>query len=50
MEDTKELQWIKVKEHSAIYSSITMTEYVDTSGKFCKQVWSDGYEEVFEIG
>ena len=24
-------------------------EYVTADGTLCKQVWSDGYEEIFEI-
>jgi hypothetical protein len=42
-----EYKWIKINETSV--AGVTMEEYVDTSGKYCKQVWNDGYEEIFEI-
>lgn len=42
-----ETEWIKVNEVSA--AGTTMTEYIDPTGKWCKQVWNDGYVEVFEI-
>lgn len=45
----KELEWIKVAEHSTPYSCVSFEEYVDTTKQFCKQVWNDGYEEVFEL-
>ena len=25
------------------------SEYISKDGKWCKQVWFDGYEEIFEI-
>lgn len=43
----KETEWIKVNEVSA--AGITMEEYHDLTGKWCKQVWNDGYVEIFEI-
>ena len=45
-----ETEWVKVNEVSA--AGTTMTEYVDLTGKWgkwCKQVWNDGYVEIFEI-
>ena len=42
-----ETEWVKVNEVSA--AGTTMTEYVDLTGRRCKQVWNDGYVEVFEI-
>lgn len=24
-------------------------EYISEDGKYCKQVWNDGFEEIFEI-
>ena len=41
------LPWTKVGEFGA--AGISAEEYIDASGKFCKQVWNDGYEEVFEV-
>jgi hypothetical protein len=49
MIDKDKFEWIKVAEHSSNYSTTTMEEYVDSTGRYCKQVWNDGYEEVFEI-
>ena len=43
----KSLHWILVNVVSAY--GTTMEEYVDTTKRFCKQVWNDGYEEIFEI-
>jgi hypothetical protein len=49
MIDKDKFEWIKVAEHSFNYSTATMEEYVDSTGRYCKQVWNDGSEEVFEI-
>jgi hypothetical protein len=49
MKNTNELQWIKVADHSTPFAVTSMEEYVDSTGRFCKQVWNDGYEEIFEI-
>ncbi len=43
----KETEWVKVNTVSA--AGTTMTEYVDLTGTWCKQVWNDGYVEIFEI-
>lgn len=43
----KDLEWIKVGE--SIIAGVTMEEFVDTSSRYCKQTWSDGYEEIFEL-
>ena len=42
------LPWTKVNEITNL-AGPALEEYIDASGKFCKQVWSDGYEEIFEI-
>jgi hypothetical protein len=47
MEVKKDLEWIKIGETSA--AGVTMEEFIDVSHKYCKQVWSDGYEEIFEL-
>lgn len=44
---TGKLKWLKLANHSA--AGISMTEYIDSTGTFCKQVWNDGFEEIFEI-
>lgn len=49
MVKAKELEWIKIGEHHAFASTISFEEYVDTTNQYCKQVWDDGYEEVFEL-
>jgi hypothetical protein len=41
------LPWTKVGEFGAL--GLTVEEYIDASGTFCKQVWNDGFEEIFEI-
>lgn len=41
------LPWTKVGELGA--AGLSAEEYLDASGKFCRQVWNDGFEEVFEI-
>lgn len=43
----KSLHWTLVNVVSAY--GTTMEEYVDETRRFCKQVWDDGYEEIFEI-
>lgn len=49
MSETKELEWISIGEHHAYAAAVSFDEYVDSTGQYCKQVWSDGYEEVFEL-
>lgn len=46
---TDELVWIRVGEQTSPYSCLIMTEYIDSTNTFGKQVWSDGYEEIFEL-
>ena len=43
----KETEWVKMNEIHSF--GVTMTEYVDLTGTWCKQVWSDGFVEIFEI-
>ena len=43
----KSLHWTLVNVVSAY--GTTMEEFIDETGRFCKQVWDDGYEEIFEI-
>ena len=45
----KELEWVKIGEHESGSSYLSFEEYVDTTKRYCKQVWNDGYEEVFEL-
>ena len=49
MLETKELEWIKIGEHHALSAAVSFEEYVDSTKQYCKQVWNDGYEEVFEL-
>ena len=44
MTDTK---WIWVKTEQAFGNGFE--EYISEDGHYCKQVWFDGYEEIFEI-
>ena len=43
----KEIEWVEVNTICA--GSTTMVEYIDFTGTWCKQVWDDGYTEIFEI-
>lgn len=49
MIEEKELEWIKIAEHHALSAAVSFEECVDSTKRFCKQVWNDGYEEVFEL-
>jgi hypothetical protein len=49
MSKEKELEWVKVGEQTSPSSCLGFEEYIDTTNQYCKQVWNDGYEEVFEI-
>lgn len=42
-----EIKWIWVKTEQAFGNGFD--EYVSADGQYCKQVWFDGYEEIFEI-
>ena len=42
-----EIKWIWVKTEQAFGDGFD--EYVSEDGRYCKQVWYDGYEEIFEI-
>ena len=45
----RDLEWVKIGEHGSPSSYLGFEEYVDTTNTYCKQVWNDGYEEVFEL-
>jgi hypothetical protein len=45
----KELDWVKIPKKHTSYTYLDFDEYVDTTERFCKQVWNDGYEEIFEL-
>ena len=45
----RELEWVKIGEHYSPSSYLAFEEYVDTTNQYCKQVWNDGFEEVFEL-
>jgi hypothetical protein len=44
MTDTK---WIWAQTEQAFGNGYD--EYISADGRYCKQVWFDGYEEIFEI-
>ena len=44
MTDTK---WIWAKTEQAYGNGYD--EYISADGRYCKQVWFDGYEEIFEL-
>ena len=46
----KETKWIWIKRVEAYSSCAYFDEYVNEEETLCKQVWHDGYEEIFEIG
>ena len=41
------LVWTKINEVSE--AGITMVEYADSTGEYCKQVWNDRFVEIFKI-
>ena len=43
----KKIEWKYIKTDGAYGTSYE--EYESTDGKYCKHIWSDGFEEVFEI-
>jgi hypothetical protein len=45
----RELEWIKIGEKAPPSSYLAFEEYIDTTNTYCKQVWNDGYEEIFEL-
>jgi hypothetical protein len=45
----KELEWIKISKKPLPYVPRNFEEYVDTTKQYCKQVWDDGYEEIFRL-
>jgi hypothetical protein len=45
----RELEWIKVDTQRSPYPYQVFEEYVDSTKHYYKQVWNDGYEEVFEL-
>jgi len=45
----KELSWIKLYNPPPLYVPRNFEEYVDTTKQYCKQVWDDGYEEIFRL-
>lgn len=42
-----EIKWIWVKTEQTFGNGFN--EYISADGHYCKQVWFDGYEEIFEI-
>ena len=40
-------KWIWVKTEQTFGNGFN--EYISADGRYCKQVWFDGYEEIFEI-
>ena len=45
----RELEWIKVATVTSSSSYHSFEEYVDSTHTYCKQVWDDGYVEIFEL-
>lgn len=43
------MEWIKVKEVRPDGCPCGYTEYISADGTMGKQVWFDGYEEIYEI-
>ena len=42
-----DIKWTWVKREQAFGNGFD--EYISADGCYCKQVWFDGYEEIFEI-
>ena len=45
----KELEWIKIGEHTSPSSYLGFEDYIDTTKTYHKQVWKDGFEEIFKL-
>ena len=48
-EEIKTMEWIKVQEVRPNGCPCGYTEYISEDGTMGKQVWFDGYEEIYEI-
>lgn len=49
MVEDKELEWIKLETVTSPFSYQAFEEYIDSTHTYCKQVWRDGYVEIFEL-
>ncbi len=45
----KTMEWIKVQEVRPNGCPCGYTEYISEDGTMGRQVWFDGYEEIYEI-
>ena len=45
----KELEWDKVNCEGSPYILQPFTDYIDKTKLYRKQVWFDGYEEIFRL-
>ena len=43
------MEWIKVQEVHPNGCPCGYTEYISKDGTMGKQIWFDGYEEIYEI-
>lgn len=46
---TKNIKWIFIQYVGESFSN-GYEEYISEDGLFCKQVWDDGYIEIFKCG
>ena len=47
--EMKTMEWIKVQEVHPNGCPYGYTEYISKDGTMGRQVWFDGYEEIYEI-
>jgi hypothetical protein len=47
--ENKTMEWIKVQEVHPHGCPCGYTEYISKDGTMGRQVWFDGYEEIYEI-
>lgn len=49
VKEKKTMEWIKVQEVQPNGCPCGYTEYISEDGTMGRQVWFDGYEEIYEI-
>lgn len=45
--DNMNIKWIFMDHYAC--NGIVVDEYISEDGRWCKQFWSDGYSEIFEL-
>lgn len=42
-----DIKWIFMNHYAC--NGIVADKYISEDGRWCKQIWSDGYSEIFEL-